>query len=49
MAGIRVVDLRSDTVTKPTSGMRKAIYEAEVGGKYKNFHPQFNCKTLTFS
>ena len=26
-----LVDLRSDTVTRPTSGMRKAIAEAEVG------------------
>jgi threonine aldolase len=26
-----VVDLRSDTVTKPTAGMRKAMAEAEVG------------------
>jgi threonine aldolase len=26
-----VVDLRSDTVTRPTAGMRKAIAEAEVG------------------
>jgi len=25
------IDLRSDTVTKPTAGMRKAMYEAEVG------------------
>ncbi|MED5607161.1 GntG family PLP-dependent aldolase [Pseudomonas sp. JH-2] len=25
------IDLRSDTVTKPTNGMRKAIYLAEVG------------------
>jgi threonine aldolase len=25
------VDLRSDTVTRPTAGMRKAMYEAEVG------------------
>ena len=25
------IDLRSDTVTKPTEGMRKAIYNAEVG------------------
>lgn len=24
-------DLRSDTITKPTQGMRKAMYEAEVG------------------
>jgi threonine aldolase len=27
----RVVDLRSDTVTRPTSAMRRAIAEAEVG------------------
>ncbi len=26
-----MIDLRSDTVTKPSQGMRKAIYEAEVG------------------
>jgi len=25
------IDLRSDTVTKPSEGMRKAMYEAEVG------------------
>ncbi|XP_055623058.1 uncharacterized protein LOC129766514 [Toxorhynchites rutilus septentrionalis] len=28
---VRVVDLRSDTVSLPTARMRKAIYEAEVG------------------
>ena len=28
---MRIVDLRSDTVTKPTAEMRKAMYEAEVG------------------
>jgi len=27
----RVIDLRSDTVTRPSAGMRKAIAEAEVG------------------
>jgi len=27
----RIIDLRSDTVTKPSPGMRRAIYEAEVG------------------
>ena len=27
----QVVDLRSDTITRPTPGMRRAIYEAEVG------------------
>ncbi len=26
-----MIDLRSDTVTRPTDGMRKAMYEAEVG------------------
>lgn len=26
-----MIDLRSDTVTKPTAGMRRAMYEAEVG------------------
>ena len=26
-----MIDLRSDTITKPTSGMRRAMYEAEVG------------------
>lgn len=28
---MRYIDLRSDTITKPTEAMRKAIYEAEVG------------------
>jgi threonine aldolase len=28
---MRIVDLRSDTVTRPTPEMRKAMYEAEVG------------------
>jgi threonine aldolase len=27
----RVVDLRSDTVTRPTPDMRRAMAEAEVG------------------
>ena len=26
-----MIDLRSDTVTQPTEGMRKAMLEAEVG------------------
>ena len=25
------IDLRSDTVTKPTQGMKEAMFEAEVG------------------
>ncbi|EOD01392.1 low-specificity L-threonine aldolase [Caldisalinibacter kiritimatiensis] len=28
---MRIVDFRSDTITKPTEEMRKAMYEAEVG------------------
>ena len=31
MTSDHVVDLRSDTVTKPTAGMREAIASAEVG------------------
>ena len=31
MSALPVVDLRSDTVTRPTPGMRRAIAEAEVG------------------
>jgi len=27
-----MVDLRSDTITKPTAAMRRAMAEAEVGG-----------------
>lgn len=28
---MKYIDLRSDTITQPTQGVRKAIYEAEVG------------------
>ena len=28
---MKLIDLRSDTVTKPTEKMRKAMYKAEVG------------------
>lgn len=31
MTGERVIDLRSDTVTRPSAGMRRAMAEAEVG------------------
>ena len=31
VAGPRTIDLRSDTVTRPSEAMRKAMYEAEVG------------------
>jgi threonine aldolase len=35
----RVIDLRSDTVTQPTPGMRAAIAEAEVGDEQKREDP----------
>jgi threonine aldolase len=31
MIGVRVIDLRSDTVTRPTPAMREAMAAAEVG------------------
>ena len=34
-----VIDLRSDTVTRPTAAMRKAMYEAEVGDDVYNDDP----------
>ena len=39
---MRLYDLRSDTVTKPTPGMRKAIYEAEVGDDVQYEDPTVN-------
>ncbi|MBI4766741.1 MAG: low-specificity L-threonine aldolase [Deltaproteobacteria bacterium] len=36
------VDLRSDTVTKPTPGMRKAMFEAEVGDDVFGEDPTIN-------
>lgn len=35
-------DLRSDTITKPSDGMRKAIYEAEVGDDVYGEDPTIN-------
>ena len=39
----KVADLPSDTVTKPTPGMRKAIMDAEVGddlfGEHATVYP----------
>lgn len=35
-------DLRSDTITKPTEGMRKAMYEAEVGDDVYGEDPSIN-------
>ena len=38
----RWIDLRSDTVTKPTEPMRKAMYEAEVGDDVYSEDPTVN-------
>ncbi|HMN28283.1 MAG TPA: GntG family PLP-dependent aldolase, partial [Caldilineaceae bacterium] len=38
----RVIDLRSDTVTKPTPAMRKAMAEAEVGDDVYGEDPTVN-------
>jgi len=37
-----MIDLRSDTVTKPTEGMRKAMYSAEVGDDVFKEDPTVN-------
>ena len=39
MSGSAVVDLRSDTVTKPTDGMRAAMAAAEVGDDERDGDP----------
>src|SRR5690606_13963201 len=36
------IDLRSDTVTRPTSGMRRAMAEAEVGDDMMGEDPTVN-------
>jgi len=41
-AGTALVDLRSDTVTRPTDGMRKAMYEAELGDDVYGEDPTVN-------
>jgi threonine aldolase len=38
-----VLDLRSDTVTRPTPGMRKAMADAEVGDDVYGEDPTVNC------
>src|SRR5215469_9069742 len=37
-----VIDLRSDTVTRPTAAMRKAMAEAEVGDDWYGDDPTVN-------
>src|SRR5437868_5750188 len=38
----RVIDLRSDTVTRPTPEMRRAMFEAEVGDDVYGEDPTIN-------
>src|SRR5437660_7031230 len=40
--GLRMIDLRSDTVTKPSAGMREAIARAEVGDDVFGEDPTVN-------
>src|SRR5438093_337106 len=37
-----IIDMRSDTVTKPTPGMRRAMAEAEVGDDMSGEDPTVN-------
>jgi len=41
-SAMRLIDLRSDTVTKPTPEMRRAMYEAEVGDDVYGEDPTVN-------
>src|SRR5690349_17756294 len=43
------VDLRSDTVTKPSEGMRRAMYEAEVGDDGSGEDPTTNTLEARFA
>ena len=38
----KIIDLRSDTVTRPSEQMRKAMYEAEVGDDVFGEDPTVN-------
>jgi len=42
VAGMKVIDLRSDTITLPTDEMRRAMYEAEVGDDVHREDPTIN-------
>ena len=39
---MRIIDLRSDTMTQPTEAMRRAIAEAEVGDDVFGEDPTVN-------
>jgi hypothetical protein len=45
---VHVVDLRSDTVTKPSPGMRNAMATAEVGDDVMGEDPTINGRTKRF-
>ena len=42
MPNARMIDLRSDTVTKPSAAMRRAMFEAEVGDDVYGEDPTIN-------
>lgn len=42
MSDIPLIDLRSDTVTRPTPAMRRAMFEAEVGDDVYGEDPTIN-------
>ena len=42
-ASVATIDLRSDTVTKPTPAMRAAMAAAEVGDDVYGEDPTINC------
>ena len=44
-----MIDLRSDTVTKPSAGMRKAMYDAEVGDDVKSHVGFILCRQCDYA
>ena len=46
--GSRVIDMRSDTVTRPTAGMRRAMAEAECGDDMNGEDPTVNALEARF-
>jgi threonine aldolase len=42
VASMKIIDLRSDTITLPTDEMRQAMYEAEVGDDVHREDPTVN-------
>ena len=46
LSDMHVIDMRSDTLTKPTAAMRKAMAEAEVGDDVFGEDPTVNGEKL---